>query len=164
MSSFPVCRTHTCTLSVSHLNSHSSLFTLACHVPPHSLIESSHYAARIHKSVPTGFVPVKGAWPGSRGRPGPMGNKRDGSGGTETEEEVREKEWERAVAFQEVEGYSHWTASDLDFVNVCIHAAALSHASVQTAQDVVAALAQTQRSVREWKYRGEVTDECKCCS
>ncbi|TKS76161.1 Wiskott-Aldrich syndrome protein family member 2 [Collichthys lucidus] len=41
-------------------------------------IQSSHYAARIHKSVPTGFVPVEGAWPGSRGRPGPMRNKRDG--------------------------------------------------------------------------------------
>ena len=70
-------------------------------------MESSHYAARIHKSVPTGLVSTKGVWPGSKGRPGPMRDKREGLGQTDREtEENRGKEWERAVVFQEVERLS----------------------------------------------------------
>lgn len=84
-----------------------------------------------------------------------MRNKRNRMGVTEKEKKWERKSRERAVAFQEMEGYSHWTASGLDCVCVCIHKAALSHASMQTAQEVDKALARAQRTCREWKCKGE---------
>ncbi len=156
----------------------SCLFLFATHAPlvyPTS-IPSSHYSLRpamvssIHwqRAVITqpestsqfpqgsfqrkepGLVLEVDLVPGGTKETGREGHRKRKSG-----RKIGKKSGEKAVAFQEVEGYCHWTASDLDSVNVCIHAAALSHASVQTAQDVDAALAKAQRSVREWKFKGE---------
>lgn len=76
------------------------------HGPHHSWKKSSHDAARIHKSVPTRLVPAN--------RPGlilevnlvPF-NTKELRMGKEKGEKNREQEWERTVAFPDVEGYSH---------------------------------------------------------